>query len=108
MVELTEGNGQKVYINKFIHERTRLMILTYLATKEDREVTFIELKSALDMTAGNLSVQLSNLEEIGYIKVVKTIESKKTVTRVSLTSKGYDDFMLYLDNMEKIIRSIKE
>ncbi len=110
MVELTEKNEMdiNININKFIHERARLLILTHLATKEDGEVVFNELKEALEMTAGNLSVQLRNLEEIGYIKINKTIENRKTVTRVSLTSKGYEEFMLYLDNMERIIRLIKE
>lgn len=108
MVELTQENEMDININKFIHERARLLILTHLATKEEREVSFNEIKSALDMTAGNLSVQLSNLEEIGYIKVDKKIENRKTVTRVSLTAKGYDELMLYLDNMDRIIRSIRE
>lgn len=98
----------EVSINKFIHERARLLILTNLATSENEEVPFNELKSALDMTAGNLSVQLSNLEEIGYIKVNKSIENKKSVTRVSLTAMGYQELMSYLDNMEKIIRTIRD
>lgn len=107
MIKLVD-DGIEININKFIHERARLLILTHLATKEDREVQFNDLKSALDMTAGNLSVQLRNLEEIGYIKINKSIENRKSVTRVSLTAKGYEDFMNYLDNMEKIIRSIKD
>ena len=105
---MAESNGMDINIDKFIHEKARLLILTHLATIEQREVSFNDLKSALDMTAGNLSVQLRNLEEVGYIKVDKTIEDRKMATRVSLTSKGYDDFMLYLNNMEKIIRSIKD
>lgn len=105
---MAENNGIDINIDKFIHERARLLILTHLATSADREVSFNDLKSALDMTAGNLSVQLRNLEDIGYVKVDKSIENRKPVTRVSLTPKGYDEFMMYLDNMEKIIRSIKE
>jgi DNA-binding HxlR family transcriptional regulator len=105
---VTEGKGRDIRIDKFIHERARLLILTHLATNEEREVSFNDLKDALDMTAGNLSVQLRNLEDIGYVEVNKTIEGRKTVTRVALTSKGYEELMTYLDNMEKIIRSIKE
>lgn len=107
MIKLADG-GIEININKVIHERARLLILTHLATNEEEEVSFNELKSALDMTAGNLSVQLKNLEDIGYIKVDKSIENRKPLTKVSLTAKGYDEFMLYLDNMEKIIRSIKD
>jgi DNA-binding MarR family transcriptional regulator len=105
---LAEDKGRDIQIDKFIHERARLLILTHLAAREDREVSFNDLKDELDMTAGNLSVQLRNLEDIGYIEVNKTIEGRKTVTRVSLTQKGYEELMLYLDNMEKIIKSIKD
>lgn len=97
-----------INFNKFIHEKARLLILTHLATKEDRKVSFNELKQALNMTAGNLSVQLRNLEEVGYVKVDKKIEGRKTVTRVSLTATGYEELTLYLEIMEKIIRSIKD
>lgn len=95
-------------INKHIHERARLLILTYLATNESNALSFNDLKAALDMTGGNLSVQLRNLEEVGYVDVTKTIEKRKTLTTVSLTQKGYEALMSYLDTMEKIIRSVKE
>ena len=108
---MSDGNRNgmdDVYIDKFIHERARLLILTHLATSQKRDVTFNDLKTALEMTAGNLSVQLRNLEDAGYVQVTKVIEDRKTVTRVSLTPKGYDEFMAYLNNLEKIIRTIKE
>ena len=105
---MAERNEMDISIDKFIHEPARLLILTHLATKEASEVSFNDLKSALDMTAGNLSVQLRNLEEVGYIKVDKAIEKRKTVTRVSMKPQGYEAFMQYLDNMEKIIRTIKD
>ncbi len=97
-----------LYINKFIHEKARLLILTHLSSTERREVTFNDLKAALDMTAGNLSVQLRNLEEAEYVRVIKVIEDRKTLTKVSLTAKGYEEFMKYLNNLEKLIRSIRE
>ncbi len=96
-----------INIDKFIHERARMLILTYLASRDEVKVSFNEIKSALDMTGGNLSVQLRNLEDIGYVKIDKRIKNRRTVTKVSLTPKGYDEFMLYLDNMERIIKSIK-
>jgi len=105
---LAENNGLNLNIDKFIHERARLLILTHLVTNERREVSFNDLRSALDMTAGNLSVQLRNLEEAGYIYIDKSIEERKTITRVGVTPQGFSDFMLYLNNLEKIIRSIKE
>ena len=63
------GRDMDIEINKTIHERARLMILTYVATREETPVPFNEIKSALNMTGGNLSVQLRNLEEAGYVEV---------------------------------------
>lgn len=106
---MADNNGMDIQINKHIHERARLLILTYLATNEDsNDIPFNDLKAALNMTGGNLSVQLRNLEEVGYLTVTKTIEKRKTVTRVRLTQKGYEEFIAYLDTMEKIIQSVKE
>ncbi len=101
------AEGMDININKHIHERARLMILTYLSTNDSNTVSFNELKSALGLTGGNLSVQLRNLEEVGYLKVTKSIEKRRTVTRVSLTEKGYHEFIIYLENMEKIIKGVK-
>ena len=40
-------------LNKIIHERARLLILTYLASNEKREVSFNELQEKLEFTSGN-------------------------------------------------------
>lgn len=95
-------------LNKHIHERARLLILTCLATNNNKAVSFNDLKEALDMTGGNLSVQLRNLEDVEYVTVLKTIEKRKSLTTVSITQKGYEALMSYLDTMEKIIQSVKE
>lgn len=95
-------------IDKFIHEPVRLMILSRLATSTERHLRFNDLKDALNLSGGNLSIQLRNLEDAGYVEVDKRIENRRTLTLVSLTSKGLHDFMQYLDNMERIIRSIKD
>jgi DNA-binding HxlR family transcriptional regulator len=107
VVDLADNKGIDIDINKHIHERARLLILTYIAANENSEVSFNELKSALNLSGGNLSVQLRNLEEIGYVKLDKKIEKRKTITQVTLTQKGYEEFISYLDNMERIIRDVK-
>jgi len=107
VVSLADNKRIDVDINKHIHERARFLILAYIAANENSEISFNELKSALNLTGGNLSVQLRNLEEIGYVKLVKRIENKKTITRVMLTNKGYQEFLSYLDNIEKIIKNVR-
>ena len=95
-------------IDRFIHEPVRLMILTRLAASDERQIRFNDLKDGLQLSAGNLSVQLRNLEDAGFVKVEKTIENRRTLTRVSLTKQGYADFMRYLDDLESMIRAIRE
>jgi len=104
---LTDNKGIDIDINKHIHEKARFLILAYLAANENSEVPFNELKTALNLSGGNLSVQLRNLEEVGYVKLNKRIENRKTITRVMLTNKGYEEFLSYLDNMEKIIKNVR-
>ncbi len=95
-------------IDAVIHERARLLILTYLASQAKDRVLFNELKENLELSAGNLSVQLRNLEAAGYIQIHKRIKGNKPETSVSLTAKGYEALNSYLDQMERIIRSVKK
>lgn len=94
-------------IDKVIHERARLLILTYLAGRSESRVPFNELKDSLDLTAGNLSVQLRNLESAGYIAIHKRIKNNKPETTVSLTPEGLTSLQQYLAEMEQIIRSVR-
>ena len=94
-------------IDKVIHERTRLLILTYLASQARNRVLFNELKDNLELTAGNLSVQLRNLEAAGYIQIHKRIKGSKPETSVSMTPGGYEALSAYLDQMEQLIRAVK-
>ncbi len=95
-------------LDKVIHERARLLIMTKLSSSDEPKVSFNELKSSLEMTAGNLSVQLANLETAGYVSIEKQFVDKKSSTCVSITMEGHQAFLSYLDAMEHLIRSIKE
>jgi DNA-binding MarR family transcriptional regulator len=94
--------------DKVIHERARLVILTFLASGRDGRAEFTELKDALDFTAGNLSVQLKNLEAAGYITIEKSFRKNKPLTEVELTDKGDAALREYLDEMERLIGSLKK
>lgn len=95
-------------IDKVIHERARLLILSYLAAGEKKKAPFLELKEKLDLTAGNLSIQLRNLEEAGYVRIEKRIVGRKPATDVMLTPAGMSALNEYLAEMEELIRSVKE
>ena len=49
---------------------------------------FLFLERATGLTRGNLSVQLSRLEESGLIEIEKIIVQKKTVTTAALLGRG--------------------
>jgi len=94
-------------LDKVIHERARLMVLTYLSTSNRGEAGFTELRDGLGFTAGNLSVQIRTLEEAGYVRVDKRFVANKSYTGVSLTNEGQKALSAYLADLEVIIASIK-
>jgi len=97
-----------VELDKTIHERARLMILTYLAGLEGRSLaSFQEIKDALDLSSGNLSVQLKNLEQAGYVAIEKRFEDNRPVTEAGLTREGQRALTQYLDEMERIIQAAR-
>jgi DNA-binding MarR family transcriptional regulator len=95
-------------IDKMIHERARLMILTYLASHEKQEVSFNELQEKLEFTSGNLSVQLKKLKEVDYVGIHKTFKANKPYTTVQITPEGSDALYKYVNEMEGIIRELKK
>ncbi len=101
-----EATG-KFNLNKLVHERARLLILTYLAGSNEKNIPFSELKEKLEFTSGNLSVQLKNLEQAGYIKIQKKFADNKPLTTISLTSAGLQELEKYLCTMEEIINTVR-
>lgn len=95
-------------INKIIHERARLLILTYLAGNEKQEVNFNELQSSLELTSGNLSVQLRKLKEAGYLEIEKTFKDNKPYTTVFITPEGRKALNRYIEEMESIIKNLRK
>jgi len=94
-------------LDKVIHERARLMLLTYLASSERAQTGFTELRDELRMSAGNLSVQLKTLEEAGFVRIEKRFVDNKPYTGVSLTVQGQKALSDYLEELEVIVASLK-
>ena len=88
-------------IDDVIHGRLRLGIVAYLAKHEAAD--FTELKTSLNTTQGNLSIQLRKLEEAGYITIDKSFVDRKPLTRAHLTRAGRKAFLDYLDAMARLI-----
>ena len=86
--------------NRLIHEPARLAILTVLASCASAD--FVFLQTATGLSKGNLSVQLTNLEEAGIVIITKDILDKKTRTTVSLSKRGRSEIEDYWKTMDAI------
>ena len=92
-------------LNRLIHERTRLAIISALAVND--RLTFSELKKLLDTTDGNLSVHARKLEEAGYVSCTKGFEGRVPRTEYAITREGRKVLKDYLSHMERIIGAIR-
>jgi DNA-binding MarR family transcriptional regulator len=93
-------------LDRLIHERLRLGILSALSVNES--LTFNELKKLLDTTDGNLSVHARKLEEAGYLSCTKSFEGRMPRSDYKLTASGRRALDRYLDHMEALIQAMRE
>jgi DNA-binding transcriptional ArsR family regulator len=93
-------------LDRLIHERVRLAIVSALAVNES--LAFNELKDMLALTDGNLSVHARKLEEAGYVQCTKKFEGRVPRTEFRLTEDGRGALGRYLDHMEAIIRAVRD
>jgi DNA-binding MarR family transcriptional regulator len=92
-------------LDRVIHEKGRLAIMSALAATP--ELSFTELKNALEMTDGNLTTHIRILQEEGFISVAKSYQNNRSLTTCSLTKAGRKAFADYIDLLEKIVRQSK-
>ena len=88
-------------LDRVIHERMRLAIVSALATSPT--LTFLELRSLLDASDGNLSVHARRLEDAGYVACTKTFEGRVPRTTYRLTAEGRRALERYLSHLEAVI-----
>jgi DNA-binding MarR family transcriptional regulator len=93
-------------LDRLIHERTRLAIISALAVNDS--LTFNELKLLLSVTDGNLSVHARKLEDAGYIACAKSFANRLPKTEYRLSAAGRRALEKYLDHMEALIRATRE
>jgi DNA-binding transcriptional ArsR family regulator len=91
-----------VNLDRLIHDRTRLAIISALAAASPQ--TFTELRTLLDLSDGNLSVHARKLEDAGYVTCTKGFEGRLPRTEFALTEAGHRALRQYLDHMEAIIK----
>lgn len=94
-----------VALDRIVHERVRLGILSALSGRES--LSFTALKHLLDLTDGNLSVHARRLEDAGYITCDKFFDDRTPRTEFRLTEAGRVALDQYLDQMEAIIQAAR-
>jgi len=107
-VRKSEAVPQRVLIpdlDRTIHEKTRLAILSALAVNPS--LTFNELKEILNTTDGNVSVHARKLEEANFVSCRKGFEGRVPRTEYALTAAGRRAFEKYLNHMESLIKAAR-
>jgi DNA-binding MarR family transcriptional regulator len=92
-------------LDKVIHERMRLGIISALAANE--KLSFSDLKSLLNTTDGNISVHARKLEDAGYLTMKKSFSGRTPLTEYKITKEGRKALEKYLDHMEALINAMK-
>jgi len=87
-------------LDKLIHEPARLAILTALSACESAD--FLSLRRLTGLSDGNLSVQLSKLEEAGLVDIQKQFVAKKPSTQLKITKKGHTAIQRHWEQLTAI------
>ena len=90
-----------ISIDRLVHSPARLAILTYLAVVEEGDALYLLNQTGL--TWGNLSANLTKLQEAEYIDINKEFKNKKSHTVIKLTGKGRKAFHDYQDLMKGLL-----
>jgi DNA-binding transcriptional ArsR family regulator len=93
-------------IDAFLHEPARLRVLAFLAMVDAAD--FMYLLRQTGLSRGNLSVQMSKLEEAGLVDATKREVDGRLRTTFALTSKGVGALRGYRSTMEEILAALPQ
>ncbi len=99
----SEGRFAYEGLDRVIHERARLSVLTSLITNP-KGLTFNDLKQLCSLTDGNLSRHLRVLEKDNMVEIVKGHERNRPLTVCRITSNGRKRYLEYLSTLEQVVR----
>lgn len=92
-------------LNRVIHEKGRLAIMSALASAP--ELSFTELRDLLDMTDGNLTTHIRTLQQEGFVSVAKSYRDNRPLTSCALTPAGRKAFAQYIELLDQIVQQTK-
>jgi len=93
-------------LDPLLHSQVRLAIMSLLISVKEAEFSF--LLENINTTKGNLSFQLSKLNEADYIKIVKSFKGKYPLTTCSITQKGINAYEKYVDAIDEYFKEFKK
>jgi DNA-binding transcriptional ArsR family regulator len=101
----TRSEGRFAYegLDRVIHERARLSVLTSLVTNP-KGLVFGDLKQLCSLTDGNLSRHLRVLEEGKMVEIVKKQDRSRSLTLCRITASGRARYVEYLSTLEQVVR----
>ena len=92
-------------LDPLLHSQARLAIMSLLINCRSAEFSF--LLENINTTKGNLSFQLSKLNEAGYIEIKKSFRGNYPLTTCEITQKGIDAYKTYVDNIDEYFKNFK-
>jgi DNA-binding transcriptional ArsR family regulator len=99
-----DASGRYAYdgLDRVMHEKARLGLLTSLAARPDG-ILFTDLKELCQLTDGNLSRHLTVLQEAGLVEIWKGFKGRRPQTLCRLTDAGRKRFLEYVGVLESVV-----
>jgi DNA-binding transcriptional ArsR family regulator len=89
-------------LDPILHSQLRLAVMSLLIGVKEADFSFIREKT--NATAGNLSVQVQKLKEVGYIQVVKQFKDNYPQTTCKITPEGILAFEAYVKALQEYLK----
>jgi DNA-binding MarR family transcriptional regulator len=99
----SEGRFAYEGLDRVIHERARLSVLTSLVANP-KGLAFGDLKQLCALTDGNLSRHLRVLEKGQMVEIVKEYHRNRPQTVCHITASGRKRYVEYLSTLEQVVR----
>lgn len=100
---MKDGSFAYEGLDRALHERARLGIMTALVTRPDGW-SFNDLKRLCLLTDGNLSRHLDVLRQAGVVEILKNTRNGRPQTVCRVTATGRRRFRAYLDVLSRVLR----
>jgi DNA-binding HxlR family transcriptional regulator len=99
----SEGRFAYEGLDRVIHERARLSVLTSLITNP-KGLIFNDLKQMCSLTDGNLSRHLRVLETERMVEIRKGHDHNRPQTICRITITGRKRYLEYLSTLEQVVK----